>query len=316
MDEGDTPEGLARNRRVEVSKFFASRAGTLDDLRAAGTDVRLDEIELRTNDNLELGVVGDLATLSLAPQTAHAGGVRITSPDPSVEVGFLQIITDDARLAGYSLADADGNVADAAAPPAAFLDYGHCLEAFTPCRDVELARQPFSAVGRGPNLEQRTAKQSSSPADLFWDTRQQIELPASIALPAGGSAVLTQVAWKMRLQTLLVARSGELIVPGGGLAWELAVFARFAFGVAPKNRGRSEQTSISIASRPIETKGPFPDLDKAMSLPTAGLRESMMNTVCRPTVLQAGVNQEFEDEMRRVQEILREARRRALPDEA
>jgi outer membrane protein OmpA-like peptidoglycan-associated protein len=313
MDEGTSPESLARNRRVEVSKFFTTTVGTLSDL-APGTEVRLDELDFRANASVALSVENGFATLRFAPQSLRAGGLRVSSIDPAVEVGFLQIITKDTRVAGYSAADADDEVLDVRAPPVAFLDYAHCLDAFTPCRDVELARQPFSVVGRGPNGEARVARPSAAPTDIFFETAPAITLPNAIDLPDGGRAVLTQVAWKMAVQTLVVIRSGGLLVPGGGQAWELALFSSLIAGPDPQQVSRQETDSVAVDSRPIPTDGPFPDIERAMSLPTASLRERMMNQLCQPTLTSSSDSGEFADEMARTQEILRDAVQRVLPD--
>lgn len=313
MDEGDTPESLARNRRVEVAKFVATTVGDLSDL-APGTTVSIAELDFKANASVSLSVADGFATLRFAPQSLRAGGVQVSSIDPGVEVGFVQIVTKDERVAGYSAADDDGEVLDFSAPPIAFLDYAHCLDAFTPCRDVELAKQPFSVVGRGPNAEARVARPSATPTDIFFESSPNIVVPEQIDLPGGRRAVLTQVAWKMVLQTLVVARSGGLLVPGGGQAWELALFSSLVAGPSPKRVSRTETDSVSVDSRPIPDTGPFPDIERAMSFPTVSLRDRMMNNLCKPTVTQAGLGPEFAEEQRRAKQILDDALKRVLPD--
>jgi len=57
---------------------------------------------------------------------------------------------------------------------------------------------------------------------------------------------------------------------------------------------------------------PFPDVDRAMSLPTSTLRERMMNQLCKPTLtpVPAGLGSDFDDAINGGEE----ARRLALPD--
>jgi outer membrane protein OmpA-like peptidoglycan-associated protein len=308
MDEGLTSAGLARNRRVEVSKFVATRTGK--ELSELGPDV---DVKVKTLDHeTSSGINGPKITdgrdvrFKFATQTLHSQ-LRVKSSDPAVEAGFIQFVTSDLRMAGYNDADADGEVADFHAPPSAFLDYEHCLDAFTPCRDVRLAKLPFS-MADAPGEPARIAR-AGKPTEIFFETEPEAVFPQFIDIPGRGRGVLTRVMWKMEFDVLLVVRKGELLIPGGGQRWQLAGFVKMIVGPDPKKLSISVVSSSSVNSNPIADRGSFPDIDRAMSMPSCKLRERMMNGVCRPTVLAVGgpAGGEFDEQIKKAEEELKDA---------
>jgi outer membrane protein OmpA-like peptidoglycan-associated protein len=306
MDEGTSPQSLARNRRVEISKFFATTVrSSLSDLEP-GLAVKLGELKFATNANIADRVTDTDVVFSLGKQTLTVP-VTVTSADPDVEVGIIQIATSDVRLGGYSDADAAGEVADFHLPPSAFIDYDHCLNAFGPARDVQFARLPFSRAD--------AAHPSRTPTTLTFETAPEIVLPREINIPGRERGILTQVAWKMTFKIVIVARKGELVVPLDDTAeWDFATFISMIVGPAPKELSRKLTSTTSVNSRTgFMATAPLPDIERAMSMPSLTLRTRMMNQLCKPTVHQGGLDGEFDEEMRRAQEILDEAMKKVVP---
>jgi outer membrane protein OmpA-like peptidoglycan-associated protein len=300
MDEGTSPESLARNRRVEVSKFFAtSLKSSLSDL-GGGIDVRVEDLDIDTSAGLQDSTDDTQTTFRFGdvPQVIRAR-VRVVSGDPDLEVGFLQFATADFRHAGYSDADANGEVADFHVPPDTAIDYDHCLSDFGACRDVRFARLPFSEVD-APGQPKRVARPSSRATTITFDTRPEAVFPNEIAISKGRRGILTAVLWKMQFKVLLVARKGEAIVVLDQAEWEFRAAARMIVGPAPKQLSRSV-TAVSEAdgrSGFLATR-PLPDVDRAMSMPTCTLRTRMMNQLCKPTISASpgGLGAEFDDLM-------------------
>ena len=306
MDEGDSSASLARNRRVEISKFVASTVKS--SLSALATDISFSvrELDFTSDASMQTSVSGDEFTFQLANQRLALNGIRLASSDPNVEIGFIQFVTNDVRLAGYSDATEDGEVIEPSAPPSAFLNYQHCMDAFGHCRDVRFARLPFSQVGG-----ESVARPSPNPSNIVFDTAPKLVLPSQVRVPGRGNAVLTQVAWKMSFKIVVCARNGALLVPGGGQAWELAAFASLQ---GPSGPGAT--TSINIDSAPLAGASQFPDIERAMSMPSCNLRTGMMNKLCKPTqhAVSGPIGEGFDEELKRAQEELRKALERLRPD--
>ena len=315
MDEGTGPESLARNRRVEISKFFASAVKkSLGDL-GGGIDIKVGSLEFEGNASIADRVDDTNATFTLAPQRLRAR-LQVNSADPDVEVGFLQFATRDVRLAGYNDADADGEVADFHLPPSSFIDYDHCKNAFGPCRDVKFAKLPFSLTNQ-PGQSRRTAGPGQAPVEIVFETAPKIVLPIRVDVPGRGQGVLTQVAWKMALSIVLVARKGDTIVPLNEHAeWDMSSLISMIVGPAPKTLSRSLTSITGVDSRTnFFSTRPLPDIERAMSLPTCTLRERMMNQLCKPTVtvVQGGIGDEFDEELARAKKELDDAFKKLVP---
>jgi outer membrane protein OmpA-like peptidoglycan-associated protein len=314
MDEGTSPESLARNRRVEISKFVATTVkDSLTDL-GSGIEIKVRALDFAANTNLKDRVDGANVSFSLGKQRVRAQ-LEVKSSDPDVEVGFLQFVTKDVRLAGYNDADADGEVADFHVPPSSFTDYDHCLNAFGACRDVKFAKLPFSLTNRSGE-PRRTTGPGGSPVDIFFETEPEIVLPIHIAVPERGGGVLTQVAWKMQFTIALVARKGDMIVPlKEHVEWDLSTLISMIVGPVPKELSRSLRAISEVNSRTnFFATRPLPDVERAMSLPTCTLRERMMNQLCKPTVHVAdgGIGEEFDAELQRAMRELEDAFRKQV----
>ena len=313
MDEGTSPQSLARNRRVEVSKFVATTMkSSLSDL-GPGIDIRVQSLDIQGSAGIKQRVTDDavIFTFGDAPTVLRAT-VKVASADPDVDVGFLQFVTSDARRGGYSDTGADGEVLDFHVPPTTAIDYDHCMNAFGPSRDVRFARLPFSREGAG-----RVARPAPQSAAVSFDDRREAVFPHKLQISRGRRGVLTQMLGTMSFKILLVARKGESIVPLDQAEWELSAAVKMILGPAPKVLSKSVTAVSQIDSRSgfLATR-PFPDVDRAMSLPTSTLRERMMNQLCKPTLtpVTAGLGPDFDDAINGGEEALRKARRLALPD--
>jgi outer membrane protein OmpA-like peptidoglycan-associated protein len=298
MDEGTSPEGLARNRRVEISKFFTTSVATsLSDL-GSGIDVRVDALDFLKSDAFRLTfndqdvhvVIGGV------PQVLRAR-VRVTSPDPDLEVGFLQFATADFRRGGYKDVDSDGNVPNGD-PPASAIDYDHCLSDFGACRDVQFAKLPFSQVNR-TGRPRAVAGPSPAPSTIRFFAQPEAFFPNQIEISEGRSAVLTQVLWKMQFTIVLVARKGQTIVPLEQADWEFRFAGLLAAGPQPKlgvPRFIEAIVDVTGGARDRAAKRPLPDIERAMSMPTCTLRTRMMNQLCKPTISESpgGLGPEFD----------------------
>jgi hypothetical protein len=299
MDEGTSPESLARNRRVEVSKFFAtSLKSSLSDL-GEGIDVRIEDLDIDTSAGIQDLTTDRETTFRFGdrPQVVRAR-VRVISGDPDLEVGILQFATADFRHAGYSDADASGEVADFHVPPDTAIDYDHCLSDFGACRDVRFAKLPFSQVDSAGDPRQRVARPASTATTITFDTRPEAVFPNEIEVSKGRRGILTAVLWKMQFKILLVARKGEAIVPLDQAEWEFRVAVRMIVGPAPKELSRS-LTAVSEADgrSGFFANRPLPDVERAMSMPTCTLRTRMMNQLCKPTITasRGGLGPEFDE---------------------
>jgi hypothetical protein len=298
MDEGTSPESLARNRRVEVSKFFATSLKTsLSDL-GGGIDVRVEDLDIDTSAGIQLVTTDKETTFRFGagPQVVRAR-VRVISGDPDLEVGVLQFATADFRQGGYSDADAGGEVADFHVPPDTAIDYDHCLSDFGACRDVRFAKLPFSQVDRPGDPLRRVARPASTATTITFDTRPEAVFPNQIQISKGRRGVLTAVLWKMQFKILLVARKGEAIVPLDQAEWEFRAAVRMIVGPAPKGLSRpvTAVTEANGRSGFFATR-PLPDVDRAMSMPSCILRTRMMNQLCKPTISASpgGLGPEFD----------------------
>ena len=306
MDEGDSPQSLARNRRVEISKVvLTSIAQAQSDLDPA-LDVRVSAMQMQVGGGVRDSLRDDHVVFSVRPTTVQAV-IDSKSVVPDVEVGMLQFVTSDLRRGFYSAADADGEVLDFHAPPIAVADYDHCLNAFAPSRDVTLAKNPFSGDPRSPFS---VVHPSPGPQQLLFVTEPEVAFPKTIEVPGSGPAIFTAGLWRMKLTVLVLARKGTSVIPLDGIGeWDLDVVISMIVGPDPKTLSRqltivSATNSNALSGFPIT---PAFDLEQAMTRPTCNLRETMMDRLCEPTVtatIDAGADirreiEEAEEELRR-----------------
>ena len=284
MDEGDSPESLARNRRVELSKFVATtvKASTSELTPDLGVFVPLMNIDLADVDalrggNLKLREDDDTVTLELAPTTVQAR-VQSTATAPGVEIGMVQFVTDDLRRATYREPAEPPVDADRRMPERGRADWGHCLDAFAPCRDVNLARQAFSG---DPALS--VAPPSPAGSEIFFVSRPEARFPLDIQVPGVGPGKFSEADWNMDFTVVVFARKADLVVPLRFGTWDLR--AHVLFQGSPGNRlvdaslERDAQTPLTGFGAP-----PGLDLERAMSMPTCTLRERMIDQLCKPTI--------------------------------
>ncbi len=300
MDEGTTASGLARNRRVEVSKFVATRLrGSVKDL---GVELQ-GGISFDTDTKLAGPLLsGNDVTFRLAKQIVRAN-VRVNSADPNVEVGFIRIVTHDERIAAYSTMDWEGDVARVRLPPDAALNYDHCMSAFIPCRDVQLAKLPFSMANGGNGQPPRTTGPTAAPVTLVHENEPQIVVPSHIVIPHWGMGAVTRIAWKLKYDVLVVVRRGDEIAIAGGLRWEMPLFIRMVAGVTPNKSSRYLDVLSSVAASTMPAAQTYPGIERAMSMPTHDLRERMLEELCRPELATRHGLGSLEHELDRVAQI-------------
>jgi outer membrane protein OmpA-like peptidoglycan-associated protein len=284
MDEGDSPQSLARNRRVEISKFVATTlAGSQTEVDPK-LDAHVTALKMSTTARVVDQLRGDRIVFTLEPAVLQAV-ISASSFDPDVDIGAIQFVTSDLRRGAYSAEDGNGEVADFHAPPVAVTDYDHCMNAFTPCRDVDLAKAPFSGPPGGIFT---TVKPSPTPQNLLFVSRPHVAFPTEVTVPGAGRTILTGGRWRMTFTILLVARKGGVIVPLDARAdWDLDVSIRMIVGPDPKQLSRQLTTVVSVNSHTLTgflATGPIPDVEQAMSRPTVDLRQKMMDRLCMPTI--------------------------------
>jgi outer membrane protein OmpA-like peptidoglycan-associated protein len=284
MDEGDSPESLARNRRVEISKFVATTVkGATSDL-SPGLGVFVPTMEISFSDPgvlrggaMSSKVTDDEITLKLAPTVVQAR-VLSTAVVPGVEVGMVQFITSDVRKAKYREPAPTSQPFDTRQPVRALADWGHCLNAFTPCRDVRFARRAFSG---DPSL----AVTTPSPAgdEIFFTSEPEAVFPLDLDVEDVGPSKFSEADWSTEFTVVVFARKDDLVVPLRFGTWSLRSNTIFQGSVdSPKLRIEVDRN----ATTPLTALGPPPgiDIERAMSMPTATLRERMMNQLCKPTI--------------------------------
>jgi len=312
MDEGDSPRSLARNRRVEISKFVATTlAGSQSDADPS-LDARVTDMRMTTQGKVKDELRDGHIVFTMEPAVLQAG-IAATTFEPDVEVGAIQFVTSDFRRGAYSAEDGQGEVADFNAAPIAVADYGHCLDAFTPCRDVELAKSPFSGAVNGAFT---TARPGPTPQTLFFKTRPHVAFPTEISIPDAGPALFTRGRWRMTFVVLLVARKGGVIVPLDSHAeWDLDVAIRMPVGPDPKQISRFLETKINVSSRTgFFATAPIPDVERAMSRPTVDMRQKMMDRLCMPTIAPfTPGGADFDSALDQADEELRRAAGELLP---
>ena len=186
LDKGVGAESLARNRRVEVSKFVAtSTRRELDDL-AKETSVSMLDVTFQGTADVEIHVTEDQDNVTFKFNGGKLSArVRVRSTDPTIEVGFIQFAVKDVRQAAYVDLDDRGRVVDRNRPPTALLDYDHCLDDFAPCRDVRHARNAFS------DPPGSTAHPREQPSDILTKLGPEAEVPRKITIPAAAPAGLS-----------------------------------------------------------------------------------------------------------------------------
>jgi hypothetical protein len=204
-------------------------------------------------------------------------------------------------------------VLDFDAPPIAVADYDHCLNAFAPCRDVTLAKNPFSGDPRSPFS---LVHPSPGPQQLLFVTEPEVAFPKAIEVPGSGQAIFTAGLWRMRLTVLVLARKGTTVIPLDAIGeWDLDVVISMIVGPDPKTLSRqltivSRTNSNTTAGLPIT---PAFDLESAMTRPTCNLRETMMDRLCKPTVTSTtDAGADIRDEIGQAEEELRRAADRVL----
>ena len=268
-----TPEGFARNRRVEVSKFFATTVGwSLADL-APGTSVTtVFDATVPSRYVANEGNDFDDFFIRFGPLKLQCDFV-FTSSDPTLDLGIVQFVLDDLQLAIYTDDNGDG------APITA--DF-YCVRDFLPVRDVELARGGFSRDSSKPF---GGARPSDRQQTIFFESSAETHLPLHVPQGASPPALLTGVRWARRFATVLAARKGATLVPVKCVLWSFDTFTKVLF----HDLEPTGHTSVAITMTPPLVSGsvqpgPPPELDieRAMSMPTVEFRQHMQRRLCEP----------------------------------
>lgn len=281
MRIGQSPEDLARNRRVEISKFFATTAkNSLADL-APNTSVTVDAKRLFVPAGVLSGPVtapipnvseGDNQDLVFrnVPTTLQVD-VQFTSSDPTVELSVIQFLEQDIEQALYQ-----GGFVSNATGPLNLADWSSCLDDFAPCRDVAAARLPFS---RDPGGILNAASPSGAPTSILFSSTPSTSVPLFVVdvQPGQGRANLRGVRWERLYTMVLVARKGDLVVPVKHWRWGFRSLTKVT---------AAEGTSVGISvlddagfrnqATAVDGAPPGLDIERAMSLPTCHFRELML----------------------------------------
>jgi hypothetical protein len=274
LDPGTDGENLAHNRRVEVSKFVATT--TRQDLQDLARDARVavPSLEFKAIAKLDRRVTEDSKSVALK---FHGGTVSAR--------GFIQFAVKDVRQAAYVDIDENGRVVDPTRPPTALLDYGHCLDAFAPCRDVRHAGDAFSDPSGS------TAKPREQSTDILTRLAPEAEVPRTIDIPGRGRGALRGLLWNLDYVVVIVARRGELIVPGGFTLVPMRSSIIFATDGDETLRTVSENIEVSVGIPVMRPETPPGlDIDEAMSRPTSRQREQMIRRgVAQPAITVASI---------------------------
>jgi outer membrane protein OmpA-like peptidoglycan-associated protein len=259
---GDDPESLARNRRVELSKYVATTIVAPSDLAAKVTS---GDFRFAPRQTLANAIEGDNFRSTLGRNVAT---IAVTvDGDPAVTAGLIQYLVADTRRASYVAAD--GKTGG--------LDAGHCVGGFLPCRDVLLARLPFSFEGAG-----RTTTSREATTDLILNDAPGVAFPLEVALPGGGKGRLAGAEWSMTFVIVLAARQGARFAPLQNMSWR--VDGVFSF---PPGRGIPDASSATVTQG---AKGPGapPGLDIAAAMSHRSCRlltRVLAKDVCVPVVV-------------------------------
>jgi hypothetical protein len=241
LAKGSQPEARARNRRVELGLFRATR------LTAAlpGTAVALAPFTATFGKTAK--TVSTQPVLALRIAGADVSTEVRTPPAAPATIGLLQFLTSEARSGVYRTRHGH----------AAVLDYGHCVNQFAPCRDVDQSADAFT----------------SPPGTLHVVDNPGIGLPRSVRHPAHGDMRLVQAILLMDFVIVAAVRSADQLQPVQFLAWQVDA----QLGITDRLLGDATDGEIVGSPLVAETKrgsGSPPGLDMvtALSSPTCKLR--------------------------------------------
>lgn len=284
-----TAEDMARDRRAEVFLFVPTR-------QVASHSVPIQHAAAGINHVLfNMGSLSLLGTTRANLEIAErifgiAANLLVTlSGPPGSQIGFLQFLRQDVRLATYR---------PAAGSRTLQLDFSRCFGSALPCRDIEEATNIFSLVGlsfsSGPTAVPVQINFRDSPGTAF---------PLFLTDPTLGPVSLAQSTWAMEFVLVLATRFRDELLPIHHLIWKLesqrdwtGLVRRVAADPTLPQRLRTDPTLLSnvptgVPMTALVSTGPGlpPGLDVAAAMSGRTCRLLARSTedageerVCRP----------------------------------
>jgi outer membrane protein OmpA-like peptidoglycan-associated protein len=265
-----SPENMARNRRVEISLFTATRAvdrpppfvdADVRNLKIEKQPKALPPPEFSTNPSTNSFSRVIFAMQASADTTLVGFG--------GAAVGFLQFLTKSIRMALYR-SSVDGSEL--------ILDYGRCIA--VPCRDVETALSLFSI----DSLSLTLPSTGGVSGKVAIRDRPGTVFPLRYPDAKTGPFTLARYVWSMEFDVVLGIRDVGLFVPLQSAHWGL--FAAEDVDVAGRKTSGLAPVAVHGAFAPGGPQS-VPSIEEAMAGPTCRLMARSMETVpqespCRP----------------------------------
>lgn len=241
-----TPEGMARNRRVEL--FLFRPTTTVDTLPAASAEV------LTENVNIGSSFVRDPPVgtppgqhVSLRHHAMVASATVEGFGPPGSQVGYLQFVRNDRRIGRYTPTAGGQSFA---------LDFSRCTRQFLPCKDVAESMQVFSSrpltLLPGPVKTRGTIAVDDSPGVIF---------PVEVRNPR--PARLAEMEWSMEFVCVLGVRSADNFTALEHFVWRVDAVHSNASSARPVVREAAVLVAAGVPGAPAGL-----DIDRAMGLQT------------------------------------------------
>ncbi len=238
----DTAENMSRNRRVEMSLFVPFKT-----VSTLGNKVTFSVNRFQST--FDSSLMNNEADPSKNFAFIRSNGIRTNasvtlSGDPNAQMGMIQFLTADNRVAKYKGANSNDFV----------LDYNSCTGAFLPCRDVNEAMNTFSFDGPG-----RVANANGQLTNIKFS-----DVPGTVFPLKEGSGNLENFSWRMDFTLVLGIKLGKDFMPLKFQTW----FLEYAGEPDVKSK------TVNILSKNVAPVGngdnapPGLNMDAAMQLRT------------------------------------------------
>jgi len=238
-----TPEGMARNRRVEL--FLFRPTTTVDELPAASAEVLNERINIGSTFTRTLDPAQNFVALRHRAMTASATVEGFGAPGS--QVGYLQFVRDDKRIGRYTPVGGGQGFT---------LDFSRCTSQYLPCKDVAESMQVFSSrpltLLPGPSRTSGTIAVSDTPGVVF---------PLQVRNPRAGR--LAELEWSMEFVCVLGVRSGDSFQALEHFVWRVDAVHSNAASPSPVTK---EAALLVAAGMPGAPAGL--DIERAMDLQT------------------------------------------------
>ncbi len=245
-----TPEGMARNRRVEV--FLFRPTTTVATTPGVSAKVLSETIHLGSR-FIRDPPVGTFPSgqqhVSFRYFGMTASAMVEGSGPPGSEIGYLQFLREDKRIGRYTPTAGGQEFA---------LDFSRCSTPYLPCKDVLESTEVFSGT---PTLPLRPGPlKTSGPVEVA--DLPGVVLPVSVPKPVPGR--LARLEWSMEFVCVLGVRSSDTFMALRHFVWRLDLVHANASSATP--------SVTTEAAAPVASKVPGApaglDIDQAMGLQT------------------------------------------------